>query len=225
MKRKRFDWESLPDSQLLDVRIRDLGVRIEGTWIEECAGRSLRGSGAAGDSVPAACVAFVGLVRAGRCAGDRHPVLSRPSAADEAGAEADAGRRGRDAAGDDQDPAARVRPCARHRLRARQCDARRRELFGDPTQALSRSLPAQSGQPAVTCITCGCTTRRAIRPRTSRRRSRSSSARRRGWRKRYADWPALQKLEYVDELLEGLRGQSAAPAQSAHAGIARRRSA
>jgi hypothetical protein len=36
MKRKRtFDWESLPDSGLLDVRIRDLGVRIEGTWIEE----------------------------------------------------------------------------------------------------------------------------------------------------------------------------------------------
>ena len=35
MKRKRFDWETLTDSQLLDVRIRDLGVRIEGTWIEE----------------------------------------------------------------------------------------------------------------------------------------------------------------------------------------------
>ena len=35
MKRKRFEWETLSDSQLLDVRIRDLGVRIEGTWIEE----------------------------------------------------------------------------------------------------------------------------------------------------------------------------------------------
>ena len=33
---RKFAWEKLPDSQLLDVRLRDLGVRIEGTWIEEC---------------------------------------------------------------------------------------------------------------------------------------------------------------------------------------------
>lgn len=28
-----------------------------------------------------------------------------------------------------------------------------------------------------------------------------------GWRRRYAGWPALRKLEYVEELLERLRGQ------------------
>src|SRR5687768_13380701 len=33
---RRLAWEALPDSELLDVRLRDLGVRIEGTWIEEC---------------------------------------------------------------------------------------------------------------------------------------------------------------------------------------------
>src|ERR1700694_5515900 len=33
--RTRFEWEKLRDSELLDVRLRDLGVRIEGTWIEE----------------------------------------------------------------------------------------------------------------------------------------------------------------------------------------------
>jgi hypothetical protein len=36
MATRRFQWEHLPDSELLDWRLRDLGVRIEGTWIEEC---------------------------------------------------------------------------------------------------------------------------------------------------------------------------------------------
>ena len=39
------------------------------------------------------------------------------------------------------------------------------------------------------------------------------------WRKRYAGWKALQKLEYVDELMRSLGGQAA----GAHAGISRRR--
>lgn len=30
------------------------------------------------------------------------------------------------------------------------------------------------------------------------------------WRRRYADWPAIRKLEYVDELMRSLRGQPAA---------------
>ena len=30
------------------------------------------------------------------------------------------------------------------------------------------------------------------------------------WRKRYADWPALKKLEYVDELMEELKGARSA---------------
>lgn len=29
-------WESLPDSELLDVKIRDLGLELEGSWIEPC---------------------------------------------------------------------------------------------------------------------------------------------------------------------------------------------
>jgi hypothetical protein len=33
------------------------------------------------------------------------------------------------------------------------------------------------------------------------------ASRNEGWRKRYADWPALQKLEYVDGLLSRLRGK------------------
>ena len=32
-------WASLPDEQLLQLRIKDLGVRIEGTWLEDCLAR------------------------------------------------------------------------------------------------------------------------------------------------------------------------------------------
>ena len=31
-----MQWETLSDEDLLDVRLRDLKLRIEGTWLEEC---------------------------------------------------------------------------------------------------------------------------------------------------------------------------------------------
>ena len=31
----KFDWTKLSDAELLDVPLRDLDLRIEGTWIEE----------------------------------------------------------------------------------------------------------------------------------------------------------------------------------------------
>jgi hypothetical protein len=36
MARKQFAWASLPDEQLLQLRLRDLKVKVEGTWLEEC---------------------------------------------------------------------------------------------------------------------------------------------------------------------------------------------
>jgi hypothetical protein len=33
---RRFPWARWPNSKLLQVRIRDLGVTIEGTWLEDC---------------------------------------------------------------------------------------------------------------------------------------------------------------------------------------------
>src|SRR5688572_19116216 len=36
---KRPEWESWPTSRMLDLRLCDLGVRIEGTWLEGCFGR------------------------------------------------------------------------------------------------------------------------------------------------------------------------------------------
>jgi hypothetical protein len=34
--RRRFSWASLPDDKLLKVRLRDLGVTVEGTWLARC---------------------------------------------------------------------------------------------------------------------------------------------------------------------------------------------
>src|SRR3974390_3207372 len=36
MRRKRFAWASLPDEQLLKLRLRDLKVTVEGSWLEDC---------------------------------------------------------------------------------------------------------------------------------------------------------------------------------------------
>ncbi len=36
---RKFGWASLPDEQLLEVRLKDLGVRIKGTWLEGCLER------------------------------------------------------------------------------------------------------------------------------------------------------------------------------------------
>jgi hypothetical protein len=36
MATKKFVWASLPDEQLLQLRLRDLKVKVEGTWLEDC---------------------------------------------------------------------------------------------------------------------------------------------------------------------------------------------
>ena len=33
---RRFPWASLPDEELLGLRLKDLKVAIEGTWLERC---------------------------------------------------------------------------------------------------------------------------------------------------------------------------------------------
>jgi hypothetical protein len=35
-KRSRLEWERFPRERLLDVRIRDLGLKLDGTWVEAC---------------------------------------------------------------------------------------------------------------------------------------------------------------------------------------------
>ena len=36
MPRRKFAWASLPDEQLLRLRLKDLKVTVEGTWLEDC---------------------------------------------------------------------------------------------------------------------------------------------------------------------------------------------
>src|SRR5215813_5989199 len=36
MPRQKFAWASLPDEQLLQLRLKDLGVAVEGTWLDDC---------------------------------------------------------------------------------------------------------------------------------------------------------------------------------------------
>jgi hypothetical protein len=36
MPRRKFAWASLPDDQLLQLRLRDLKVTVKGTWLEDC---------------------------------------------------------------------------------------------------------------------------------------------------------------------------------------------
>ena len=33
---RRFSWTSVPDSELLKLRFKDLKVTIAGTWLERC---------------------------------------------------------------------------------------------------------------------------------------------------------------------------------------------
>src|SRR5262245_59490435 len=33
---RRFAWAALPDEELLKLRLKDLRVRVEGTWLERC---------------------------------------------------------------------------------------------------------------------------------------------------------------------------------------------
>src|SRR5712692_10516266 len=35
MPRKKFAWASLPDEELLELRLKDLKVTVEGTWLED----------------------------------------------------------------------------------------------------------------------------------------------------------------------------------------------
>jgi hypothetical protein len=65
-----------PDEQLLKVRLKDLHVKVEGTWLEDClltlhdelAERGITGA--------APCLDFQRVVQPGKHAGHRHPVLS-----------------------------------------------------------------------------------------------------------------------------------------------------
>jgi hypothetical protein len=200
-------WETLPDAALLDVRIRDLRVGIEGTWIEECLDDLYEDLARRGipfrphawlssdwfvpDHVSGIAIPFY-------LAHPRLMKLERKQMLDVEG-------------GTRQEMIKILRHECGHALDNAYGlggDPRRQQLFGDsskrypdhyrPNPASRRyvhhlrlyyaqSHPAEDFAETFAVIL---------------------GSRGGGWRKRYADWPALQKLEYVDAMLESLRGKT-----------------
>lgn len=203
-------WEKLSDSELLDVRLRDLGVGIEGTWIEESL-TELHGELAqlglrfrpyawlssdwfAPDYVPGIAVPFY-------LAHPRLMKLERKQMLEvEGGTKSEMMKILRHETGHALDNA------FPHLIR----DPERRRLFGRsskpypehyrPNPASRRyvhhlrlyyaqSHPAEDFAETFAVIL---------------------GSRGDAWRKRYAGWPALRKLEYVDSLMDRLRGKAPA---------------
>jgi hypothetical protein len=204
-RRRSFDWATLPDAELLDVRIRNLRVCIEGTWIEESLNDLyedlerreipfrphawLSSDWFVPDEVSGIAIPFY-------LAHPRLMKLERKQMLDVEG-----GTRG--------EMIKILRHECGHALEnayGLRNDARRQQLFGDPSKRYpdhyrpnpasrryvqhlrlyyAQSHPAEDFAETFAVVL---------------------GSRGGGWRKRYAEWPALQKLEYVDELLERLRG-------------------
>ena len=92
---KKFAWAALPDEQLLKVRLKDLRVKVEGTWLEDCLLTLHDELAEHGLTVRPHAWISSEWFSPDRHAGHRHAVLSRPSPADAAGKENDHRRRGR----------------------------------------------------------------------------------------------------------------------------------
>jgi hypothetical protein len=202
MTRHQFAWERLADSELLDVPLRDLGVTIEGTWIEEglaalyeeLARRRLSFRPHAWlssdwfvpDDIPGIAIPFY-------LAHPRLMKLERKQMLEVEG-------------GTRQEMMKILRHECGHALdNAFRPERARKQIFGDPRKAypeLYRASPAS---------------RRYVQHlRLYYAQSHPAedfaetfavilASRGDGWRKRYAGWPALRKLEYVDGLLDRLR--------------------
>jgi hypothetical protein len=202
---RRFAWASLPDPQLLELRLKDLGVGIKGTWLEDCLNdlyRELRKKGVrirphawisdewfSPDNTPGIAIPFY-------LTHPRLMRLERKKIIDvEGGSAAECMRILRHEAG--------------HVMQhAYQLQRRRRwqELFGAsstpypkhyrPNSRSRRSVRhlrlwyAQSHPDEDFAETFAVW----LTPRSN-------------WRRHYADWPALKKLEYVDELMAEIGGQ------------------
>lgn len=202
----RFDWEKLTDSELLDLRLRDLGVRIEGTWIEEMlddlygelARRGiafrphawLSSDWFVADKIPGIAIPFYLA----------HPRLMKLER--KLMLEAEGGTR--------QEMMRILRHECGHALdnayRLEQAPGRR-ELFGNPTQPYPEHYrPNPASRRFVRNLRLYYAQSHPLED-FAETFAVVLASRAYGWRKRYADWPALKKLEYVEDLLEKLRDQ------------------
>ena len=204
--RQRFPWEKLPDSELLNLRLRDLGVRVEGTWIEEClddlyeelARRDLRFRPHAWLStdwfvpgnIPGIAIPFF-LAHPRLMKLERRFMLEA-----EGGTRPEMMKILRHECGHALDNAFRIT-----RQRGR------RELFGDlSTRYPEHYRPNPASRHFVHHLRLYYAQSHPLED-FAETFAVVIASRNDGWRKRYAGWPALKKLEYVDKMLDRLAGR------------------
>lgn len=205
MARRHFPWARLPDDELLQLRLKDLKVRIEGTWLEDCLlelhgeleqrGLAVRPHAwisdewFSPDTTPGIAVPFYLA----------HPRLIRLER-----------RKIIDVEGGTIPECMKImRHEAGHVVRhAYQLNRRRRwqELFGPSTMRYPKYYrPNPASKNYVQHLRLWYAQSHPdedfaetfavwLRPRSD-------------WRRRYSDWPALRKLEYVDELMQAIAGE------------------
>ena len=199
MRRKRFAWASLPDEQLLKLRLRDLKVTVEDTWLEDCFNSLLEELGQRGIRVrPHAWISSEwfspentpGIAFPFYLAHPRLMQLEKKKIIDVEG-------------GTWSECMAILRHEAGHVLQHSYALQRRRrwqQLFGASSKRYpSYYRPNPASRHFVQHLRLWYAQSHPdedfaetfavwLRPRSN-------------WRTRYAGWPALKKLEYVDELM------------------------
>jgi Putative zinc-binding metallo-peptidase len=199
MRRKRFAWASLPDEQLLKLRLRDLKVTVEDTWLEDCFNSLLEEFGQRGIRVrPHAWISSEwfspentpGIAFPFYLAHPRLMQLEKKKIIDVEG-------------GTWSECMAILRHEAGHVLQHSYALQRRRrwqQLFGASSKRYpSYYRPNPASRHFVQHLRLWYAQSHPdedfaetfavwLRPRSN-------------WRTRYAGWPALKKLEYVDELM------------------------
>ena len=204
MPRKKFAWAKLPDEQLLEWRLKDLKVTVESTWLEDClhnlqeelAERDIRARPHAWissewfspDNTPGIAFPFY-------LAHPRLIALEKKKIIDVEG-------------GTWSECMAILRHEAGHVIQhSYQLQRRRRwqQLFGPSSQRYPRYYrPNPASRNFVQHLRLWYAQSHPdedfaetfavwLRPRSN-------------WRTRYAGWPALEKLEYVDELMAEIAG-------------------
>jgi hypothetical protein len=205
MPRRKFPWASLPDDELLKRRLKDLKVTVEGTWLEDCLAGLHRELAARGlrvrphawisnewfspDNTPGIAIPFY-------LAHPRLMRLERKMIIDvEGGTRAECMKILRHEAGH----------VVQHSYQL-QRRRRWRQLFGPSSQRYPRYYrPNPASRNFVQHLRMWYAQSHPdedfaetfavwLKPRSN-------------WRRQYAEWPALEKLEYLDELMTEIAGE------------------
>ncbi|HEX6096934.1 MAG TPA: putative zinc-binding metallopeptidase [Thermoanaerobaculia bacterium] len=204
-RRRRLPWEDLPEAELFELRLRDLGVRIEDTWIDECladlgqelARREILFRPHAWlstdffvpDDIPGIAIPFY-------LAHPRLIQIERKQMLDvEGGTRQELMQILRHECGHAFDNAYEL-------VR----EPGRRELFGNASKRYPEHYrPNPASRKFVQHLRLYYAQSHPLED-FAETFAVVIGSRGGGWRKRYADWPALKKLEYVDQLIEQRRG-------------------